>query len=104
MDAPMKFMQIIDFETERIDEMRELARETEARLAGTNGGPTRRLVLKDRGQPNHYLVVVEFDSYEDAMRNSDDPETTKFAEQMAALCTRPPSFTDCDVQETTDFA
>lgn len=38
------------------------------------------------------------------MRNSDDPETTKFAEQMAALCTRPPSFTDCDAQETTDFA
>ena len=67
-------------------------------------GPTRRLVLKDRGQANRYFVVIEFDSYEDAMRNSDDPETTKFAEQMAALCTRPPSFTDCDVQEMTDFA
>ncbi|MFJ7072489.1 hypothetical protein [Streptomyces sp. NPDC098781] len=100
----MKFMQIIDFETERIEEMRELARESEQRLAGSNGGPTRRFVLKDRGQPNRYLVVIEFDSYEDAMRNSDDPETTKFAEQMAALCTRPPSFTDCDVQEMTDLA
>ncbi|MFE5817665.1 hypothetical protein [Streptomyces sp. NPDC056479] len=100
----MKFMQIIDFETERIEEMRALADETEQRLAGGNGGPTRRFVLKDRGQPNRYLVVIEFDSYEDAMRNSDDPETTKFAEQMAALCTRPPSFTDCDVQEMTDFA
>jgi hypothetical protein len=104
VDAPMKFVQIIDFETERIDEMRELAHETEQRLAGRSGGPTRRLVLKDRGLPNRYLVVIEFDSYEDAVRNSDDPETTKFAEQMAALCTRPPSFTDCDVQETTDFA
>ena len=99
----MKFVQIIDFETERIDEMRELAHETEQRLAG-GGGPTRRLVLKDRGLPNRFLVVIEFDSYEDAMPNSEDPETTKFAEQMAALCTRPPSFTDCDVQETTDFA
>ncbi|MDC0769406.1 hypothetical protein [Streptomyces sp. HD] len=100
----MKFVQIIDFETERIDEMRELAHETEQSLAGRSGGPTRRLVLKDRSEANRYLVVIEFDSYEDAMRNSDDPETTKFAEQMAALCTRPPSFTDCDVQEMTDFA
>ena len=104
MDAPMKFVQIIDFETERIDEMRELAHETQRRFEGRSGGPTRRLVLKDRSQANRYLVVIEFDSYEDAMRNSDDPETTKFAEQMAALCTRPPSFTDCDVQEMTDFA
>jgi antibiotic biosynthesis monooxygenase (ABM) superfamily enzyme len=100
----MKFAQIIDFETERIDEMRQLARETEQRLAGRSGGPERRLILKDRGEPNRYLIVIEFDSYEDAMRNSDDPETTKFAEQMAALCSRPPSFTDCDVQEITDFA
>ncbi|MFE9024109.1 hypothetical protein ACFYNL_36940 [Streptomyces sp. NPDC007808] len=100
----MKFVQIIDFETERIDDMRELTEETEQRLAGRSGGPRRRLVLKDRGRPNRYLVMVEFDSHEDAMRNSDDPETTKFAEQMAALCTRPPSFTDCDVQEMTDFA
>ncbi len=29
----MKFVQIIEFETERIDEMRELAHETEQRLA-----------------------------------------------------------------------
>jgi hypothetical protein len=100
----MKFVQIIDFETERIDEMRELAHETEQRLADRSGGPVRRLVLKDRGRPNRYLVMIEFDSYEEAMRNSDYPETTKFAEQMAALCTRPPSFTDCDVQEMTDFA
>jgi len=48
-------------------------------------------------------VVVEFDSYEDAMRNSNDPETGKFAERMAALCTRPPSFTDCDVLDMTEF-
>ncbi len=103
MDAPMKFVQIIDFETDRIEEMRALAEDSEKRLAGREGGPTHRLVLKDRNQPGRYLVVIEFDSYEDAMRNSEDPETTKFAEQMAALCTRPPSFTDCDVQEMTDF-
>ncbi|WP_327427885.1 MULTISPECIES: hypothetical protein [unclassified Streptomyces] len=99
----MKFVQIIEFETERIEEMQKLAEDADKRMAGRSGGPTHRLVLHDRNKPNHYLVVIEFDSHEDAMRNSNDPETTKMAEQMAALCTRPPSFTDCDVREMTEL-
>jgi hypothetical protein len=99
----MKFVQIIDFETDRIEEMRTLAREMDEKFAGRSGGPTHRLVLRDRSKPGRCLVVVEFDSYEEAMRNSNDPETTKMAEQMAALCTRPPSFTDCDVVEMTEI-
>lgn len=51
MDAPTKFVQIIDFETERIDEMREPAHETEQRLAGRSGSPTRRLVLRTEACP-----------------------------------------------------
>jgi heme-degrading monooxygenase HmoA len=101
VDAPTKFVQIIDFETERIEEMRQLSEEMDQHFRGLGGAPTHRLVLKDRSRPNRYLVVIEFDSYEDAMANSSAPETTKFAERMAALCTSPPSFTDCDVQETT---
>jgi len=99
----MKFVQIIEFETERIEEMQKLAEDADKRMAGRSGGPTHRLVLHDRNKPNHYLVVIEFDSHEDAMRNSNDPETTKMAEQMAALCTRPPSFTDCDVRDMTEL-
>jgi uncharacterized protein (DUF1330 family) len=99
----MKFVQIVDFETERIEEMRKLAEEMDERFGGRSGGPTHRLVLKDRNQPNRYLVVIEFNSYEDAMRNSNNPETTKFAEKMAALCTRPPSFIDADAESMTEF-
>ena len=44
---------------------------------------------------------MEFASAEDARRNSDAPETAKMAEQLAAMCTSGPSFTDCDVRETT---
>lgn len=99
----MTFVQIIDFETDRIDELKALADEMGNQLAGREDGPTRRLILRDRSRPGHYLGVIEFDSYEEAMRNSGDPETSKFAERMAALCTRPPSFTDCDVVDLTDF-
>ncbi|MEV5526386.1 hypothetical protein [Streptomyces prunicolor] len=103
MDVSQKFVQIVDFETDRFDEMQAVAEEADKRMAGRAGGPTHRLVLRDRNKPGHVLVVIEFDSYEDAMRNSQDPETTKMAEQMAALCTRPPSFTDCDVLDMTEF-
>ncbi|MFJ3668574.1 hypothetical protein ACIPSE_19235 [Streptomyces sp. NPDC090106] len=103
MDAPTKFVQIVDFETDRIEEMRELADETDKRTAGRSGGPTRRLILKDRNRPNRYLAVIEFDSYEEAMANNNDPETTRFAEGMAALCTRPPTFTDCDLERMNEL-
>ncbi|MFG2371502.1 hypothetical protein ACGFY9_08495 [Streptomyces sp. NPDC048504] len=103
MDVSKKFVQIVDFETDRFDEMQAVAEEADKRMAGRAGGPTHRLVLRDRNNPGHVLVVIEFDSYDDAMRNSQDPETGKMAEQMAALCTRPPSFTDCDVLDMTEF-
>lgn len=98
----MKFAQIIDFETERADEMRELIRQYEerARSEGRKLGPTHRTLLRDRSNPNRYLAVVEFDSYEEAMANSDAPETTELSQQLAALSTRPPVFTDCDVEES----
>ncbi|WP_405994032.1 hypothetical protein [Streptomyces sp. NBC_00986] len=103
MDVSKKFVQIVDFETDRFDEMQAVAEEADKRMAGRAGGPTHRLVLRDRNNPGHVLVVIEFDSYEDAMRNSQDPETGTMAERMAALCTRPPSFTDCDVLDMTEF-
>jgi hypothetical protein len=103
MNTPQRFVQILEFETDSIDDLRALAEEGDRRLAGLPDGPARRLVLKDRSRPNRYLVVVEFDSYEEAVRNSDDPETGKFAHAMAALCTTPPSFTDCDVVDTAEY-
>ncbi|MGW1801965.1 hypothetical protein ACWCQN_40155 [Streptomyces sp. NPDC001984] len=103
MDTPTKYVQIVDFETDRIDEMKALSDDMTKRSAGRENGPTRRLILKDRTQSGRYLAVLEFDSYEEAMRNNEDAETGKFAEQMAALCTRPPSFTDCDVLEMTEL-
>ncbi|MFI9148959.1 hypothetical protein [Streptomyces sp. NPDC053367] len=100
----MKFVQILDFETERIDEMEQLLREAGERSSGGTGdGPTHRMLLKDRDTPNRYLAVIEFESYEGAMRNSEAPETTKFAEQLAAMCTRAPRFTNCDLLDSRDL-
>ncbi|MEU3558107.1 hypothetical protein [Streptomyces fragilis] len=97
----MKFVQIIDFETERIDEVRQRMAEYEeqSRTQGRTTAPTARMLLKDRANGNRYLAVVEFEDYETAMANSDAPETGELAQQLSALMTRPPVYTDCDVQE-----
>jgi quinol monooxygenase YgiN len=93
------FVQVIDFQTDRIDEMRSLARNMEQRFGSTEHGPMRQVVLKDRNQPGRYLEVLVFKSRDDAMRTGQSPETSKFAEQMAALCSRPPAILDCDIVE-----
>ncbi|GAA1907327.1 hypothetical protein GCM10009837_33630 [Streptomyces durmitorensis] len=103
----MKFVQIIEFETDRIDDMRALVeqadQQADQQAPGREGGPTHRLVLQDRGNPRRFHVLIEFASAEDAQRNSDSPETARMAEQLAALCTSGPSFTDCDVREMTEL-
>lgn len=96
----MKFVQIIGFETERMEEMRELLEEAGRRTAGREGGPTHRMLLKDRDKPNHYLALIEFESYDEAMRNSDDPETSKLAEQLGELSIGERVYINCDVLES----
>ncbi|KOG33686.1 hypothetical protein [Streptomyces resistomycificus] len=99
----MTFVQIIEFETDRMGEIREMAKQVEQRFADRGDGPTHRLILQDRNTPDRYFVVMEFNSYEEAMRNSSAPETGEFAERMASMCTRGPSFIDCDVLDSTEF-
>ncbi|MFF7563065.1 hypothetical protein OIE43_31850 [Streptomyces pseudovenezuelae] len=99
----MKFVQIIGFETERLEEMRQLLEEAGRRNEGRTGGPTHSTLLKDRDKPNRYLALVEFESYDEAMRNSDDPETSKLAEQLGALSLGEHVYTNCDVLESREL-
>jgi hypothetical protein len=95
----MSFVQIIEYETDRPDEMRAVA-ETFRASQGEPPPGFRVTTTRDRDRPNRYFTIVEFPSYEVAMENSAKPETDAFAKQMAALCTSPPKFYNLDVQET----
>ncbi|MBP1234022.1 hypothetical protein JOE40_003665 [Arthrobacter sp. PvP102] len=90
------FVQIIEFQTSRIEEIEQLGRPSR-----TEGGtpPTfRRIVATaDRDRPGTYFTIVDFDSYESAMENSSRPETSEFAAKMAALCDGPLIFRNLDV-------
>ncbi len=92
----MEFIQVIEFKTSRIDEFNaaldEWLKQTAGQRAATRGTQT-----KDRDQPNTYVQIVEFPSYEEAMANSNLPETSAFAAQLASLCDSPPTFRNLDV-------
>jgi hypothetical protein len=90
------FVQVIEFQTSRIDEFNALVDEW-LDLSKDWRTATRSLRTKDRDRPNTYVQIVEFPSYEMAQENSNHPETSKFAEQLGALCDVPPTFRNLDV-------
>jgi hypothetical protein len=92
------FVQIIEFTTSRIDEVRALGEEI--RGQAPSGMVARGNFTADRDNPNRYLNIIEFESYESAMENSNRPETSAFAARMAELCDGPPTFRNLDVMET----
>ncbi|MER6298907.1 hypothetical protein ABT247_04940 [Kitasatospora sp. NPDC001539] len=92
----MSFIQIIEYKTSRIDEFNALLDSWVEQNAGHQLA-TRAAQTRDRDQENVYLNIVEFPSYEQAMENSDRPETSDFAARVAALCDGPPVFRNLDV-------
>ena len=92
----MAFIQIIDFNSSRLEEGMV---HVDAWDKATEGKRTvRRSVLcRDRNDPNHYFNVVFFDSYESAMENSNLPETQELAQKLGQLGDGEPRFYDLDV-------
>lgn len=90
------FIQIIEFRTDRRDELLDLARRWsgDATDRGT-AGSTR--LCADRNDPGAWRLVVEFPSHDAAMQNSRRPETTEMSREFADLCDGEPVFRDLDV-------
>lgn len=92
----MAFVQIIDYETTQADDVNVLFDEW---LTATQGKRTasHELHTRDRQNPAHFVDIVEFPSYEQAMKNNELPATQQIAERMRALCTGEPRFMNLDV-------
>ena len=90
------FVQIIEFKTSRIEEIKDLGRPS--RTGEAAAATVRRIVAtEDRDRPGTYFTIVDFDSYDSAMQNSNRPETSEFAAKMAELCDGPVIFHNLDV-------
>lgn len=92
----MSFVQVIDCKTSRVEELNRLMDDWVSVTQGKRTA-THSLVGKDRDDPTHVVEIVEFPSYEEAMRNSQLPETDRIYQDMVALCDAPPQFTNLDV-------
>jgi uncharacterized protein (DUF1330 family) len=91
-----KFIQIIEFESDKIDESIALDHEY---LAATEGKRTAAhgMTCADRDNPGRYFVIVEFPSYEAAQKNNEMPETQEFAQKQMKLAKGEPKFYNLDV-------
>jgi hypothetical protein len=89
------FVQLVEMTTSRYAEVKKFNEEWR------DANPDRlldwSLVGQDRDNPDKFIAIVHFPSYEVAMENSNDPRTSKYAAGMAALCDGPPTFRNLDV-------
>lgn len=94
----MKFVQIMEFQTSRIDEVMALDQEWRETTAGKRTA-TAMNITKDRDRPNTYVWMIEFPSHDDALRNNELPETEQVSEQLMKLTDGPMVFRNLDVVE-----
>lgn len=96
----MSFIQIVEYETDRADEIAAVMNETAPPSADQAPGFRRMAVTQDRDNPKRFMVILEFDSYEAAMENSNKPETDAMASQLGEMVTKGPIYHNLDVQQT----
>ncbi|WP_406692284.1 DUF1059 domain-containing protein [Saccharopolyspora sp. ID03-671] len=92
----MRFVQLIEFKTHRKDEINQLMDEWEDRTGGKRTA-TRAVLTQDHEQPDTYFEFVEFPSYDEAIHNSNLPETDELSHRMRDLCDGEPTFHNLDV-------
>jgi hypothetical protein len=92
----VEFVQIIECTTSRFDEVLALELEWLQATAATHT-VRRTVVTRDRRDPDRYVLVAFYDSYESAMENSNLPETGDFSARQSALLDAPMVFHDLDV-------
>ena len=98
----MAFIQIIEGRSSRGDEIEALSNDLSDRTGGRYT-VRRSIRTQDRDDPNHFMVIVFFDSYESAMENSNLPEVNEFSQKMSELLDGPPTFYNLDVAEDKEF-
>jgi hypothetical protein len=89
----------MELKSSRYDELDGLLTKMQAERGDTLLS-TRSIIAADRERAGYYFAIIEFNSYEEAMKNSNDPATGEFAKQMGALLDEPPKFFNLDVVRT----
>jgi hypothetical protein len=95
--APGAFVQLIEFDTDRIAEFDGMVDRWAAGI-GAQRAVRWSVLGADRDRPGRYIAVVEFPGYAEAMANSGHPATGTFAKELQAISSSEPQFRNLDVQ------
>jgi hypothetical protein len=91
----MPFVQVIEYDTDKPDEVRKLSEEWGREKLPS--APARMTLAEDRERPGHIVMVAEFDTYEQAMTHSAEPRTGSYAERIRKLARGEPRFVNLEV-------
>jgi hypothetical protein len=100
-DTPA-MVQLIEYWTDRFADVDALLTDWITSTAGQRTA-TRTRIGADSHDPDHYIEILEFNSVEDAERNSHLPGTEAVHERFVPLCTRGPFFTDLLIRRDTSL-
>lgn len=99
----MAFIQIFEYETSKPEEVQRLNEEWERATEGKrNAG--RLIQTRHHDDPDRHCTIVFFDSYEEAMENSNLPETQEYAAKLRELIDGEPTYFDLDVIQDSELA
>ncbi|GAA2845048.1 hypothetical protein GCM10010517_01370 [Streptosporangium fragile] len=98
----MSFIQVIEFESTHEEDVQRLMDEWRD-TTGNERTATHTTLTRDHTRPGHYVAIVQFPSYEEAVRNSKLPKTDEMSRRMQELCDSPPRFVDLDVIRDEDL-
>jgi hypothetical protein len=98
----MRFRQIIEFSTSRIDDFNAYFDDW---ITASEGDriPHRAVLQADRDAENVYLLTVAFASHGVAMENSVRPRTREFARFLGTVCDGDLTFRNLDVVREDDL-
>jgi hypothetical protein len=96
------FVQIIEYQTSRIEEVAALGNEFREQMAKGQEGPKPLggTITADKDRAGYYLSLVEFESYEAAMEATNRPETQEFFGRLSQLMDGPTKFYNLEVVQT----
>lgn len=98
----MKFTQHVVVWTDDPDALRKLFDDWNATDAADAPGYLGGRLLAFRDKPGRYVLHAEFDSWENAQKNSDRPETQAWAAKLGEIVTSEPKYENLDVLATHD--
>lgn len=93
------FIQLIEYETNDIEALEEAILKFRDEHPGVMTFTTSR-VTEDRDKPGTYISIVEFPSYEEAMKQSNHPALSEFLQSVGPELMANPRFRNLDVKAT----